>query len=291
MKRRLISVFVLFFFINPGHLYATSIDKLDWAEEPPAIELKQNIKTCPAVKLPQDKVSVVLSYPGDVSRFKVIPDGIPEGSCDIHDWTYSGWCADRSKEIQKNEFHEVWMYSSCDLDKMPEQFRLIDWGRINFILNHKGEASWADVQAAIWKITNEKQGELSEAAKALLLRADTEGRGFVPGGGQVLAIICDPGGKRQPFLFEYEISKEEIFAAPPVAYAPPVVSSISPFAFLAAAPAGLLVLIDGGGGESPPDNPKPPPNPPPNPPVPEPAALVLVLLGGLVFFILRIIRQ
>ena len=61
--------------------------------------------------------------------------------------------------------------------------------KINWVLNHKNGASITDIQTAIWYLTGAAAYPTSPGAIALVQDADANGTGYVPGPGEIMAVI------------------------------------------------------------------------------------------------------
>jgi hypothetical protein len=162
-------------------------------------------------------------------------------------------------------------------DALPNWMLDIQWEKVNYIINHRSGFKQEDVQNAIWAVTNPgKKRKLSKEAQFLLAEAHEKGAGFVPGKGQIVAIILDTGWGNQMIIFELPIEETTLAIAPalppPVPAVPPAVVSPTPFF-----PPIIPPIF-------PPDNPRPPDNPKP---VAEPSTLVLVACGFGVLLKLR----
>jgi hypothetical protein len=86
--------------------------------------------------------------------------------------------------------HEVFLYSSLN---PPGELASESWDMINYVLNHK-EGSVQDIQQAIWYFMrmDGQYNPSSVKAWALINDALKNGAGFVPGHGEVTAVICYP---------------------------------------------------------------------------------------------------
>jgi hypothetical protein len=218
----------------------------------------------PELKLPKDPVTLYLKHPGPESRFEITFSDVPEGYDIENNKPYLGWCANRSFEIEKNATHRVLVYSSYE-PVLPLYVRNGKWDQINYILNHK-QGKQADVQEAIWYLTNEKKRPASKAAMDMINDAADSGKGFIPKEGEILAVICDPGIGDQPMFIEHVVTKVEtlgFFEELPVLAATKgfSVPLIPPPIWF---PTGGSSFDDGGGdgGE-----------------IPEPASVTLLMLG------------
>ena len=142
-----------------------------------------------AVNLPSNFVRIEVSD-GTQSYFDTILGEVPSGY-DVTNATYRGWCVDvRTKMARSPATHAVFLYSSLS---PPGELASEAWDMINYILNHK-QGSVQDIQQAIWYFMR-MDGEYNPSnagAWAMINDALENGGGFVPGPGQVTAVICYP---------------------------------------------------------------------------------------------------
>lgn len=155
----------------------------------------------PSVRLPGQPVTMNV-YDGTVSYFDIYLYDVPEG-LDVTNGYYVGWCADRSVHMPREQNLTVRLYNSYDL-LLPLPLRDKDWDKVNYILNHKGDATKEDIQDAFWYLLNDYPYDLiSEKAKTLV---DTAPDGYVPHGGDLVAILAEPinmQGRPWPFQFAF----------------------------------------------------------------------------------------
>lgn len=143
-----------------------------------------------ALNLPITPVTIEVSDGVDY-RFIVELSGVPTGY-DVDDGSYPGWCVDlRSPMARSPATHTVILYSSGD-----PSGELVDerWDMVNYILNHK-QGSADDIQQALWyfvHMDNEDYTPTSAVAWTLIDDAEANGAGFVPGFGEIIAVICYP---------------------------------------------------------------------------------------------------
>jgi hypothetical protein len=131
----------------------------------------------------------------------VVLSGVGAGF-DVSDGSYNGWCVDTEHYIDRTLTYPVNLYSSY---APPAEVASVDWNRINYVLNNKDAGTADDIQAVLWYIyqgdweTNADWGYTHTAeADAILADAQTNGAGYEPGEGDVLAVIClpvDPDGE------------------------------------------------------------------------------------------------
>jgi hypothetical protein len=122
------------------------------------------------------------------SFFKMIFSGIGLGY-DVYDGIeYHGWCIDYGTPIPNGQDLSVMLYSSyCP----PTHLDLTEWNEINWILNHKKGDRW-DIQIAIWEFINLGPYPNKPKTSDAQWMIDNADPSFVPGPGEVVAVICDP---------------------------------------------------------------------------------------------------
>jgi hypothetical protein len=163
--------------------------------------------------LPTEPIQLVvgLSPGGSNNYFDLILSDIGNGY-NISDGVWTGWCVDTKKYIYVSDpptFYYPNVYSSTDPDlatKCP--YCVVDkrWDYINYILNHK-TGTWQDIQTAIWNFSEtspEYQWGISSSAQLMINDALAHGSGFVPGRGQMGAVILDNGPDVQLVFVEVD---------------------------------------------------------------------------------------
>ncbi len=142
----------------------------------------------------------IYSYPGATTYFDLNLTNVPvapEGDdpYEVWDGIWPTWCADKHHLIYYNQYYDFEMYSSYDYDNWSTGLQTymdthgpngegVEWDKINWILNNKGTYTAGQIQDAIWWFTD---GYGTQNALALL--ADQEGAGFLPGAGELMALI------------------------------------------------------------------------------------------------------
>lgn len=133
-----------------------------------------------------------------------VADGVP----------YLGWCAEREDTSYVFGNTSVTLYNSID-PATPSQGNLAlpggmanpNWPKVNYVLNHK-QGTANDVQYVIWFYVNGGvvNGLPATAATAsMIAAANASGGSFIPGPGQVTAVILyqdGRGGSAQDTLIE-----------------------------------------------------------------------------------------
>jgi len=142
------------------------------------------------VSLPPSPVTMVV-HNGTISYFDTTLSNVPSGY-DVTNGIYLGWCIDTHTTIPRDTELSVMLYSSCE---PPMDLEGYEWDKVNYILNHKpATAMMMDIQEAIWYYVDLYAPFTPSRPLALAIVADAEanGAGFVPGPGEVVAVICYP---------------------------------------------------------------------------------------------------
>lgn len=156
---------------------------------------------------------IIMGYPGSNNHSFDIQLSNIRGKYSISNGVYNGWCVDGEKDILIGEpgteqgiYDNVAVYSSLNMFyawNIPTYIKSLDWNRINYILNHHNpETSWVDIQAAILYFANDFDLTDFPDAQALVDDALENGKYFVPGAGQIGAVILDAGEDIQPLIIE-----------------------------------------------------------------------------------------
>ncbi|SMC26749.1 hypothetical protein SAMN02746041_02745 [Desulfacinum hydrothermale DSM 13146] len=180
----------------PQDASATATEAAD-AEWPAHV----SAQSTPQLTLPTDPVTMFLRYPGPRSRFQMIFSDIPEGMAVQNDMGYDGWCVDRQLDIPKNTTTRVRLYSSVD-PLLPGHLARLSWNEINYLVNHKAGTP-KEVQAAIWHLVDGRTRGLTPAARKMVEAARRNGAAYIPGPGEILAVICEPFEDVQTTFIEY----------------------------------------------------------------------------------------
>lgn len=155
----------------------------------------------PSIHLPNQPVTMKV-YNGTVSYFDIYLYNVPSG-LDITNGYYVGWCADRSVHMPREKELTVRLYNSYDL-LLPLTLRDKNWDKVNYILNHHGNATKVDIQYAFWHLLNDyPYDSITSTAKMLV---DTAQDGFKPQPGDFIAILAEPvntAGRPWPFQFAF----------------------------------------------------------------------------------------
>jgi hypothetical protein len=227
----------------------------------------------PSAKIPDSTIEMFIRN-GSSSRFEVFFLDVRYGY-DLVDFEfYKAWCLEEGKPILRNAMHKIRFYNCYD-PGLPSKFASMKWNQINYIINHK-KVSRTVNQEAIWYFAGSRKKPLSPEAAQLVEDANLNGKEYKPAEGELLAVICDTGEKKQPVFIEYPVPK-----ASPIAVSAPGATSpaLRSFPFwLALIPLLAIIPFIGTGPDSPP-GPHPPPPPPPPTTVPEPSTLLLLACG------------
>lgn len=108
---------------------------------------------------------------------------------------YPGWCVEKDVYIYIGPTYTFNLYSSLD---EPVLGILVDWHRINWILNNKGSFTPAQIQDAIWYFDG---GGVAKNALAQAALDDPASVNFVPQCGQVYALILEASGGDYQIIF------------------------------------------------------------------------------------------
>jgi len=160
--------------------------------------------------LPTSPVTLVV-FDGINSYFVSTLSNVPIGY-DVSNGVYAGWCVDRRYHIPRGENVTVVLNSSLS---PPVDLQSESWDMVNYIINHKQGHPMMDVQWAIWYFVNlapylvndpmdpnNGYGMTFPGAVPLINDAIANGDGYVPGEGELLAIICYPNTPTQISIIE-----------------------------------------------------------------------------------------
>jgi len=159
----------------------------------------------PNINLPSDEVYITVEYPSSECYYYVWLSGVPSGY-HVSNERYIGWCVDENHFISNGKTYQAKMYSSYDQENPhPDE----DWDMVNYILNHN-QGSWEDVQDAIWYFIDGGIYPDSPVARAMVDEAKENGEGFVPGPGQILAVVLYIDGGTQIPIIEVRVPVENV---------------------------------------------------------------------------------
>jgi hypothetical protein len=174
-----------------------------------------------SINLPEGTVQAKFDYVWSStsnSYWLITLSDVPDGY-DVTNRPYNAWCVDEGNVISNHEKLAVTLYSSYDSRATDP-----DWPYVNYILNHnQGDA--LDQQNAIWYYINHG-GDLTDPdAQAMVDDANANGENFVPGPGQILAVVVDPElGYKQLTFIEVCLPINGVIPEYPVG---PIVGSLS----------------------------------------------------------------
>jgi hypothetical protein len=155
------------------------------------------------LNLPPTPVAVTYSpwLGGTSSTLDITLSGVPSGY-DVSDGTYVGWCLENDylEDPPNGELYRL-VDSTDDPAHFPspcENYDKIPWDLVNYLLNHKAVSATAwDVQIALQTVAGTDAGAyapLPPLAQAMVDDANSNGHGFLPGPGNVVAVaICADG--------------------------------------------------------------------------------------------------
>lgn len=118
--------------------------------------------------------------------FNITLSGVPAGN-DVTNGLYHGWCSDFGIHMPRNTNLVVTLYDSYG--SLPARAQDPDWGKVNWILNHKNGYAMMDIQQAIWNLINEKDISGFPNAQALVASAPND---FTYQPGDIIAIVAVP---------------------------------------------------------------------------------------------------
>jgi len=146
-----------------------------------------NVVQASALHLPSTPVSFYADGGELNSFFDITLSGVP-GGFSVENNLYSGYCVSFFDATSPTGFfHPALLYDSTS-PSLPAEFQADYWDVINYILNHK-QGFADDVQSAIWFFTDGITAGITPAAQAMIDDALANGNGFVPGVGQLIAVI------------------------------------------------------------------------------------------------------
>jgi hypothetical protein len=153
----------------------------------------------PNIHLPTSQVTMTL-FTSPLSYFRNQLTNVPAGY-EVHNRNYTGWCSDYAHYINLNTPYQVNLYSTYNTSLPPRDYHQ-NWSKVNYILNHKIGNDWHQVQYAIVYILDFGNQGLNANGWAMVNASIQNGGSYVPGGGDIIAIIADPGVNIQRQIFE-----------------------------------------------------------------------------------------
>jgi hypothetical protein len=133
------------------------------------------------------KVGVKMYMSGLVSYWTDVLSSVPSGYA-VTNGPYPAWCLQKGIWVSEDHLYQATLYSSTG-PNLPPDVAGYPWGKINWILNHKGTAIVRDIQYAIWYFTGSIGMPIYPGAVALIQDAEANGAGYVPGTGEIIAVV------------------------------------------------------------------------------------------------------
>jgi hypothetical protein len=158
-------------------------------------------ETC-EIYLPTTQVGVRMYNPGPSSYWNHVFYGIDDGY-DVDNGATNGWCVQQNVYAYPGTLYQATLYAVTD-PNLPPLYQGFKWNEINWVLNHKGSAGINDIQQAIWYFCGSPTS-LSPTAYALVLDAQLNGYGYIPGPGEIMAVVVYIAPNVQGTFIEVEI--------------------------------------------------------------------------------------
>ena len=163
------------------------------------------------VDLPYDPITAQIAIDYGDSYFDITLSGI-FGDYDVEDGVYEGWCIEYGPIYTPNPHAANLFSTACDAVSFLG-IPLENWSKVNFILNHDLGATYNQIQHAIWHFANLGDPEPSppdSTTEQLILNANNEGSGYIPGSGEVVAVVITPATKDyQHTIIEVTVPEED----------------------------------------------------------------------------------
>jgi uncharacterized repeat protein (TIGR02543 family) len=156
----------------------------------------------PNVHIPTTQVTMTV-FTSTTSYFRTLLSNVPS-DFEVSNGNYTGWCSDSVHTINLNTPYQVTLYSSYNTS-LPSHLYHQNWSKVNYILNHKLGNDWHQVQYAIVYILNFGNQGLNTDGWAMVNNSIMYGGSYVPGGGDIIAIIADAGLTVQRTIFELTV--------------------------------------------------------------------------------------
>jgi protocatechuate 3,4-dioxygenase beta subunit len=158
------------------------------------------------------------------SFIKVTLANVPGGYSVTNGTPYIGWCVDAPGDLCPVSFcpgniYKPILANSCDPVSLAALgLPTANWDKVNYIINHKAGANASTVQAAIWSFIGGTPGDIADIMSgsgfynslfgfaagnstqltALINAANANGVNFMPGSGDVTAIVLKLPGQGNP---------------------------------------------------------------------------------------------
>jgi len=159
---------------------------------------------------------------GANSTLDVTLSEVPDGF-DVTNGYYPGWCVEDNFQPDYSGPGVV-LLDSTDTEPLecpPNDYPGYPWDKINYLLNHKN-GTIEDIQVAMWLLNGTYAGTFPEtpAATAMFDDAEANGGGFLPGPGEIVAVVlCVDGnsgaGTFQDTLIELVLPPEDFQGCTP----------------------------------------------------------------------------
>jgi hypothetical protein len=134
--------------------------------------------------------------------------GVGEGYDVMDAVDYPAWCVEDNGVVPG--VLTTLYDSTCPSTDLPSGIDQVEWDKVNYLLNNKAGTA-QEVQAALWLLTYGVSNgfPVTPAAQAMYDDAMANGGGFMPGDGEIVAVIGffdgiqgDPNSSDQEFIFE-----------------------------------------------------------------------------------------
>ncbi len=147
---------------------------------------------------------------GTYSTLDITLSCVPNGF-DVKNGTYIGWCLEANGRADIDDGSLVEPLDSTDPASFVfpcENYASIPWDQVNYLLNNKfGDPANpstkfpGDVQLALWQVagTNYKGWAMTPNAQAMVSDAISNGSGFVPRPGEIVAVALCADGLAEEF--------------------------------------------------------------------------------------------
>jgi len=163
----------------------------------------------PSINLPTEPVSMHVTWPVSNCYYNVTLRDVPSGY-HVSNGEYLGWCIDTDHYIYRNTVYNATMYSSYDQNNpYYNQCPYENWTKINYILNHK-RCTINDVQQAIWYFIPGGYAPSTEEAWAMIRDAEENGTNFIPGPGQIMAVVLWIDNNTQASIIEVYVPFQNV---------------------------------------------------------------------------------
>lgn len=175
----------------------------------------------PSINLPPG-AHAHFDYPGPNSYWKITLSGVDPGY-DVTNGDYKGWCCDKTNTINDGANHAVTLYSTYGTTPYTHNVDPGDWNKVNYIINNP-QGTKDDVQAAIWRYIDGEAMPTDPDAIAMVNAAEASGGSFVPGPGQILAVLCWISESKQTTFIEVCLPINGVIPEYPIG---PILGSVS----------------------------------------------------------------